>query len=299
MRPSKKGICKTKKETKNQELLTSPAVLLEVNSPTPQWRPCWRRLLRWWRRRAAPLQPSQKYEWSSRRSAGRTKSTTCSLNLLYSGLLFFPLTMLQEWVCRSSGVKWKLHVQECEREWGATHRVDAGQLLGELQHHGDDQRLAVQRRAQQLQDGHLLLPHHLPALLLHLLHVGAHVRRASQLLQHWNEQREEVTMLGSFADKEQRVKTRLDVLFFILAHKHMNKSVYWQYNKSIFFCFTFVLLFFDMLLSFQPLRILRSSCHLCFLFLVIRGENHEAGCIQPQQCEALEQNQDSPFLYGF
>ena len=67
---------------------------------------------------------------------------------------------------------------------GTTHGVDARQLLGQLQHDGDEDGLAVQRRAEQLGDGHLLLPHHLPVLALHLLHVGAHVRGPPELLQH-------------------------------------------------------------------------------------------------------------------
>lgn len=56
-----------------------------------------------------------------------------------------------------------------------THCVDARKLLRELQDEGDDKRLAVEVRAEQLRDGHLLLPHHLPALFLHLLHVSAHI----------------------------------------------------------------------------------------------------------------------------
>lgn len=57
----------------------------------------------------------------------------------------------------------------------STHGVDSGQLLGELQHDGYEDGLPVQWRAEELQDGHLLLSHHLSALLLHLLHVCAHV----------------------------------------------------------------------------------------------------------------------------
>ena len=66
----------------------------------------------------------------------------------------------------------------------STYSVDAGQLLGQLQHHGNEDGLAVGGRAEQLQDGDLLLPHHLPALLLHLLQVAGHVRGPTQLLQH-------------------------------------------------------------------------------------------------------------------
>lgn len=65
-----------------------------------------------------------------------------------------------------------------------THSVDARQLLGELQDDGNHEGLAVEVRAEQLRDGHLLLPHHLSALLLHLLHVSTHVCGASELLQH-------------------------------------------------------------------------------------------------------------------
>lgn len=64
-----------------------------------------------------------------------------------------------------------------------THSVDARQLLGELEHDGDEDGLAVEWRAEQLQDGHLLLPHHLPGLLLHLLHVCTHVCGPTQFLQ--------------------------------------------------------------------------------------------------------------------
>lgn len=56
-----------------------------------------------------------------------------------------------------------------------THCIDPRKLLRELQDDSNHQGLAVQWRAQQLRDGHLLLPHHLSTLLLHLLHVGAHV----------------------------------------------------------------------------------------------------------------------------
>lgn len=84
-----------------------------------------------------------------------------------------------------------------ERAGLGTHRVDAGQLLGELQDDSDQQRLAVERRAEQLRNGHLLLPHHLPALLLHFLHVSAHVCGPSQLLQHWKVQRK-ITSWGDF-----------------------------------------------------------------------------------------------------
>lgn len=56
-----------------------------------------------------------------------------------------------------------------------THSIDARQLLRELQDDSNQEGLAVEGRAEQLRDGHLLLPHHLPALFLHFLHVTAHV----------------------------------------------------------------------------------------------------------------------------
>lgn len=64
-----------------------------------------------------------------------------------------------------------------------THSVDTRQLLGQLQHDSDEEGLTIERRAEKLQDCHFLLSHHLPALLLHLLHVRAHVMGASELLQ--------------------------------------------------------------------------------------------------------------------
>lgn len=72
-----------------------------------------------------------------------------------------------------------------------THSVDARQLLGKLQHESHDERLAVEGRAEQFNDGNLLLPHHLPALLPHFLHVRAHIRAPSQPLQRYKEQRAE------------------------------------------------------------------------------------------------------------
>lgn len=87
-----------------------------------------------------------------------------------------------------------------------TYGVDSRQLLRQVQHDGDQDGLAVHGRAEELRDGHLLLPHHLPALLLHLLHVGAHVRGAPQLLQHWNEPRKEVKALGNVKDEETALK---------------------------------------------------------------------------------------------
>lgn len=68
-----------------------------------------------------------------------------------------------------------------------THSIDPRELLGKLQDDGDDERLAIERRAEQFQDGHFFLSHHLPALLLHLLHVGAHICCPSELLQDLNE----------------------------------------------------------------------------------------------------------------
>ena len=56
-----------------------------------------------------------------------------------------------------------------------THCVDPGQLLGELQQDGDDEGLAVERRAKELQNGHLPLHVHPPLLLLHLSQHVAHL----------------------------------------------------------------------------------------------------------------------------
>lgn len=61
-----------------------------------------------------------------------------------------------------------------------THSVDPRQLLGELQHDGDEEGLSVRRRAEQLQDRHFLLHGHLGALLLHLLQVFTHILAATQ-----------------------------------------------------------------------------------------------------------------------
>lgn len=61
-----------------------------------------------------------------------------------------------------------------------THCVDPRQLLGELQQDGNDDGLAVERRAEELQDGHLPLHVHLPLLLLHLCQQVAHLLPTSQ-----------------------------------------------------------------------------------------------------------------------
>lgn len=61
-----------------------------------------------------------------------------------------------------------------------THCVDPRQLLGELQQDGDDDGLAIERRAKELQDGHLPLHVHLPLLLLHLSQHAAHLLTARQ-----------------------------------------------------------------------------------------------------------------------
>lgn len=66
-----------------------------------------------------------------------------------------------------------------------TYSVDSRQLLRELQHDGNEDGLAVQRGAEQLQNGDLLLPHHLLTLILHLLHVLAHLFGSSKLRQGW------------------------------------------------------------------------------------------------------------------
>lgn len=54
-----------------------------------------------------------------------------------------------------------------------------------MQHDGYQDGLAVHRRAEELRDGHLLLPHHLLTLLPHLLHVGTHFVSAPQFHQDW------------------------------------------------------------------------------------------------------------------
>lgn len=61
-----------------------------------------------------------------------------------------------------------------------TYSVDPGQLLGELQHDRDDDGLPVQRGAEELGYGHLLLHGHLHAFLLHLLHVLADIVTTAQ-----------------------------------------------------------------------------------------------------------------------
>jgi len=71
-----------------------------------------------------------------------------------------------------------------------THCVDPRELLGQLQDDGDEDGLAIHGGTEELHYGDLLLPHHLPALLLHLLEVAADVRRAPQLLEDYREERE-------------------------------------------------------------------------------------------------------------
>lgn len=66
-----------------------------------------------------------------------------------------------------------------------TYSIDSRQLLRQLQHDGNKDRLAVHGGAEQLGDSHCLLPLHLLALLLHLLHVLAHVVSAPQPHQDW------------------------------------------------------------------------------------------------------------------
>lgn len=61
-----------------------------------------------------------------------------------------------------------------------THSIDPRQLLGELQKDGDDDGLAVERGAKELQDGHAPLHVHLPLLLLHLRQHVAHLLPAGQ-----------------------------------------------------------------------------------------------------------------------
>lgn len=67
--------------------------------------------------------------------------------------------------------------------WG-THRVDARELLRELQGDGDDDGLAVAGGAEEFWDGDFLLLGHLGAFLLHLLDVAGHVLDTPQALEH-------------------------------------------------------------------------------------------------------------------
>lgn len=73
---------------------------------------------------------------------------------------------------------------------GQTHGVDSGQLLGELQDDGDEERLAEGGRAEELEDGHLGLHRHLGALLLHLPQVFAHVLGAAETHQSCEQKRQ-------------------------------------------------------------------------------------------------------------
>lgn len=61
-----------------------------------------------------------------------------------------------------------------------THSIDSRQLLWKVQHDGNEDSLAIHGGAEELWDGHLLLSHHLLALLPHLLHVRAHFIGAPQ-----------------------------------------------------------------------------------------------------------------------
>lgn len=68
-----------------------------------------------------------------------------------------------------------------------THSIDSGELLGEVEHDGDEERLPIGCGAEQLEDGHFLLHGHLGTLLLHLLHVFTHILCATQTHQGWGE----------------------------------------------------------------------------------------------------------------
>lgn len=63
-----------------------------------------------------------------------------------------------------------------------THCVDPRELLRELQKDGNDNGLAVDWRAEELQDGDLPLHLHLPLLLLHLRQHVAHIQPPCQPL---------------------------------------------------------------------------------------------------------------------
>lgn len=62
----------------------------------------------------------------------------------------------------------------------ATHSIDAGELLGELQDDGDNDGLAVIARTEEFQNCDFLLFGHLHSFLLHLLDVLTHVFTATQ-----------------------------------------------------------------------------------------------------------------------
>lgn len=66
-----------------------------------------------------------------------------------------------------------------------THSIDARELLGQLQHDSDEQRLAVSGNAEELWDGHLLLHGHLCTLLLHLLHILPNILITTETHQCW------------------------------------------------------------------------------------------------------------------
>lgn len=72
-----------------------------------------------------------------------------------------------------------------------THSIDAGELLGELQDDGDDDRLAVVRGAEEFGDGHFLFHGHPHPFFPHLLDVLAHVFAAAQTHQSCREEAHE------------------------------------------------------------------------------------------------------------
>lgn len=63
-----------------------------------------------------------------------------------------------------------------------TYSVDARELLAQLQHHCDEQRLPVGAAAQELEQGHWTLSLQLPFLILQLCQCVRHISPACQAL---------------------------------------------------------------------------------------------------------------------
>ena len=98
----------------------------------------------------------------------------------------------------SCGKGW-LKGKNAGRVWrkGDTHGVDARELLGELEHDGDDDGLPVVGCSEELQHCDFLFLGHPKALILHLLDVLSHILCAPQSLEDWwKEQRGKVKDKG-------------------------------------------------------------------------------------------------------
>lgn len=113
--------------------------------------------------------------------------SNCSLSL--ESFLFFNLSetsvtlnLLCEFKDLSLDPHWSCHFAVSQNTKD-THGVDAGQLLRELQDDGDDDRLTIVRRAEEIEHGHFLFHSHLHPFFLHLLNVIVHVFTATQALQ--------------------------------------------------------------------------------------------------------------------